>query len=191
MLTAYIFSLLVGGGFLALSVFGDFLDGMDIDGDVDVDVELDPGVGAEVAKLLSLRTVVYALFGFGATGAILHAVWGGASAGLTAVIAGVTGLASGAFINAAFRWIKRSGAGTALGERSLAGLTGEVTMEIAPDGAGTVKVLRGERRYSVRARMDATCPEGVPLRAGQSVVVVNMTDGIASVVPVDMKLLEE
>ena len=124
-------------------------------------------------------------------GAILH--WF-TSPAVTAAIAGVTGLASGAFIGAAFRYIKRSGAGTALGERSLAGLTGEVTMEIAPDSAGTVKVSRGERRFRVRARMDATCPDDLPLRAGQSVVVVRMTAGIADVVPVDpedMKLLEE
>ena len=191
MLTAYIFSLLVGGGFLALSVFGDFLDGMDIDLDVDVDGDLDAVSGADVAKLLSLRTFVYALFGFGASGALLHWLWGGGSPATTAVIAGVTGLASGAFISAAFRYIRRSGAGTALGERSMAGLTGEVTMEIGPDGAGTVKVSRGERRYSVRARRDSTCPDDLPLRAGQSVVVVRMSDGIANVVPVDMKLLEE
>ncbi|WP_419167059.1 hypothetical protein [Candidatus Palauibacter sp.] len=30
-----------------------------------------------------------------------------------------------------------------------------------------------------------------PLHAGQSVVVVGMADGIATVVPVDMKLLEK
>ena len=189
MLTAYIFSLLVGGGFLALSVFGDFLDGMDID--VDVDGELDVGGGAEVAKLLSLRTIVYTLFGFGATGAILHAVWGGASAGLTAIVASATGLASGAFISAVFRYLKRSEGGAELGERSFVGLTGEVSLEIAADSAGTVKVVRGERRHSVRARLDSTCPDDLPLRAGQSVVVVGMADGIATVVPVDMKLIEE
>lgn len=191
MFTAYIFSLLVGGGFLALSVFGDFLDGMDVDADVDLDADAVAGSGADVAKLLSLRTIVYALFGFGASGAVLHWLWGGGSPAVTAAVAGVTGLASGAAINAAFRYLRRSGAGTALGERSLAGLTGEVTMEIAPDGAGTVKVSRGERRYSVRARMDSTCPDDLPLRAGQSVVVVGMKNGIADVVPVDMKLLEE
>ncbi len=186
MFSVYIFSLLVGGGFLALSVFGDFLDGTDID--LDLDGELDAEGGADVARLLSLRTVVYAMFGFGATGAILH--WF-TSPAVTGVVAGVTGLASGALIGAAFRYIRRSGSGTALGERSLAGLTGEVTLEIGPDGAGTVQVSRGERRYSVRARVDSTCPEDLPLRAGQSVVVVRMTDGIADVAPVDMKLLEE
>ena len=191
MLTAYIFCVLVGGGFLALSVFGDFLDGMDIDVDVDIDGELDAGSGADVARLLSLRTIVYALFGFGATGALLHALWGGASPALTAVVAGVTGLASGALISTVFRYLKRSEAGTALGERSFVGLTGEVSMEIAPDSAGTVNVLRGDRRYSVRARLDSTSPEDGPLGPGQSVVVVGMADGIATVVPVDMKLLEE
>ncbi|WP_420462882.1 NfeD family protein [Candidatus Palauibacter sp.] len=191
MLSAYIFCVLVGGGFLALSVFGDFLDGMDIDLDVDVDGEIDAGGGADVARLLSLRTIVYAMFGFGATGALLHAIWGGSSAGLTAVVAGVTGLASGAIISTVFRYLKRSDSGTALGARSFVGLTGEVSMEIAPDSAGTVNVLRGERRYSVRARLDSTSSDDGPLGPGQSVVVVGMADGIATVVPVDMKLLEE
>ena len=82
----------------------------------------------------------YALFGFGATGTILHRFTGPA---VTASIAGLTGLASGAFIGAAFRYIRRSGAGTALGGRSL---------------------------------------------AGQSVVVVRMTDGIADVAPLTRAL---
>ena len=190
MFSVYIFSVLVGGGFLALSVFGDFLDGMDIDVDVDVDAELDAGFGADVAKLLSMRTIVYALFGFGATGAILHWLWGGASPGLTASVAGVTGVASGALISAAFRYLRRTDAGAALGERSFVGLTGEVSMEIAPDGAGTVRVVRGERRYSVRARLDSTETERGALGPGQAVVVVGMADGVATVVPVDDRLLE-
>lgn len=188
MFSVYIFSVLVGGGFLALSVFGDFLDGMDID--VDVDAELDAGFGADVAKLLSMRTVVYALFGFGATGAILHWLWGGGSPGLTATVAGVTGVASGALISTAFRYLRRTDAGAALGERSFVGLTGQVSMEIAPEGAGTVKVVRGERRYSVRARLDPAEAERGALGPGQSVVVVGMADGVATVVPVDEKLLE-
>ena len=62
---------------------------------------------------------------------------------------------------------------------------------IAPDSAGTVNVLRGERRYSVRARLDSAGPDDGPLGPGQSVVVVGMADGIATVVPMDMKLLED
>lgn len=191
MLTAYVFCLLVGGGFLALSVFGDFLDGMDIDVDVDIDGELDAGGGADVAKLLSLRTVVYALFGFGATGSLLHWLWAGASQGLTLAFAGVTGLASGALISTVFRYLRRTGSGTALGEQSFVGLTGEVSMEIAPGDAGTVKVVRGERRYSVRARMEATGAEEEALPPGRPVVVVDMADGVATVVPVEMDLIEE
>ena len=189
MFSVYLFCVLVGGGFLALSVFGDFMDGMEMD--VDVDGELEAGSGADVAKLLSLRTLVYALFGFGATGAILHWLWGGTNMALTGGVASVTGLASGALISVAFRYLKRTAAGSALGERSFVGLTGEVSMEIAPDGAGTVNVLRGARRYSVRARLDSTSPDDRALGPGQSVVVVGMADGVASVVPVDMKLLEE
>lgn len=40
MLTAYVFCLAVGGGLLALSFFGDFLEA-DVDLDADIDVEAD------------------------------------------------------------------------------------------------------------------------------------------------------
>ena len=86
MFTIYLFSLLVGGGFLALSVFGDFLDGMDIDVDVDADIgaDLDAG-GADRGREDSSRCArsCTRMFGFGATGAILHWVWGGTNMGLT------------------------------------------------------------------------------------------------------------
>ena len=121
MLAAYIFCLVVGGGFLLLSLFGDFLEA---DADIDADADLGIGDAGDVAKLFSLRAIVYALFGFGAAGSLLHLVWGGARPGLTALVAGITGLATGALIGAAFGFLKRSSAGALLGEQSFVGLTG-------------------------------------------------------------------
>ena len=187
MLAAYIFCLVVGGGFLALSLFGDFLE---TDADVDADGGLDLGDSGDIAKLFSIRAIIYALFGFGAAGTLLHLIWGGARPGLTAIAAGVTGLATGALIAAGFRFLKRGSSGAMLGEQSFVGLTGEVSLEIASGSPGTVRVLRGDRRHSIRARMDASCPSDPPLAPGQAVVVVGMESGIAAVVPVEMKLVE-
>ena len=78
MLAAYIFCLVVGGGFLLLSLFGDFLEA-DADVDLDGDADLAIGDAGDVAKLFSLRAIVYALFGFGASGTLLHLVWEGTS----------------------------------------------------------------------------------------------------------------
>lgn len=193
MLTAYIFCLAVGGGFLALSFFGDFLEG-DVDVDADPDVAADmvaAAHGSGIAQLFSIRAAIYALFGFGAAGSLLHAFWGGGQPVLTAAIAGGTGLASGALISTVFGYLKRTEAGTLLGEQSFVGLTGEVSLEIAPGSRGAVTVRRGDRRIRIRARAAETWQADEPLSAGQAVVVVEMKDGTAAVSPVAPKLLKE
>lgn len=193
MLTAYIFCLAVGGGFLALSFFGDFLEGdVDIDADVDVDADMDAlAHGSGVAQLFSLRAAINALFGFGAAGSLLHLVWGGGQPILTAAIAGGTGVASGVLISSVFGYLKRTESGTLRGEESFVGLTGEVSLEIAPGSRGSVTVRRGDRRVRIRAQVADTYRAAEALTAGHPVVVVEMKDGIASVTPVGPKLLEE
>jgi len=193
MLTAYIFCLAVGGGFLALSFFGDFLEGdVDIDADLDVDADMDAlAHGSGIAQLFSLRAAINALFGFGAAGSLLHLVWGGGQPILTAAIAGGTGLASGALISTVFGYLKRTESGALRGEQSFVGLTGEVSLEIASGSRGSVTVRRGDRRVRIRAQMADTYRAAEALTAGHPVVVVEMKDGIASVTPVGPKLLEE
>ena len=193
MLTAYIFCLAVGGGFLALSFFGDFLEGdVDVDTDVDVGDGLDAAFhGVGIAELFSIRSIINAIFGFGAAGTMLHLLLGGSQPGLTAVIAGGTGLASGALISTVFGYLKRTETGALRGEDSFVGLTGEVSLEIVPGSSGTVTVRRGDRRVRIRARVADSYADTEALRAGHPVVVVDMKDGIASVSPVGPKLLEE
>ena len=193
MLTAYIFCLVVGGGLLALSFFGDFLEGdvdaggaLEIEGEVDLDAD-----GADFTKLFSLRAIVYALFGFGAAGAVLHAVWGGGRPGLTALVAGGMGLASGALISTVFGYLKRSESGAMEGEDSLIGLSGEVRMEITEGGTGEVRIQSGARQFRIRARADDLEGAGMILEAGRQVVVVDVREGVALVAPMEMKLLED
>ena len=195
MLTAYVFCLAIGGGLLALSLFGDFLDSdvdVALDADVDVDSDLgDVAAGTGIAQVFSVRALINAVFGFGAAGSLLHLVWGGGQPMLTAAIAGGTGLASGALISTVFAYLKRTESGALKGEDSFVGLTGEVSLEIRPGSHGTVSVRRGDRRLRLRAR-PADASEGAPaLRPGQPVVVVEMNDGIAAVAPVGPKLLED
>ena len=188
MLTAYIFCLVVGGGFLALSLFGDVLE---VDADADAGVDLDVGDAGDFAKLFSLRAIVYALFGFGAAGSVLHLVWGGARPELTAIVAALTGLTTGVLVGAAFGFLKRGSSGAMIGEQSFVGLTAEVSLEITSASPGSIRVVRGERRHGIRARLDASCPPEQTLIPGQSVVVVGMESGIATVVPVEMKLIDD
>lgn len=193
MLSAYIFSLVVGGGILALTLFGDFFDS-DVDADAGIDLDGDADVltdGSEIAKLLSLRSLVYTLFGFGGAGVVLHLIWGGAQPLLTALIAGGMGLGSGVLVSTVFGYLKRTEAGAIQGERALVGLSGRVLMTI-PDGeTGAVRIRSGERQYRMRARADIPPGAAQTLEAGRSVVVVDVKDGVALVTPIDDKLLEE
>lgn len=188
MLATYIFCLVVGGGFLALSLFSDFLE---TDADIDADADLGIGDAGDFAKLFSLRSIVYALFGFGAAGCVLHLVWGGARPELTAIVAGATGVTTGVLIGAAFGFLKRGSSGAMIGEQSFVGLTAEVSLGITSASPGSIRVLRGDRRHGIRARLDASCAPEQTLSPGQSVVVVSMASGIAAVVPVEMKLLDD
>ena len=193
MLAAYIFSLVVGGGLLALNLLGDFLDS-DVDADAGIDLDGDADAisgGSEIAKLLSLRSLVYALFGFGGAGLVLHLIWAGAQPVLTALIAGGMGLGSGALVSTVFGYQKRTEAGEIQGERALVGLSGKIVMAIADGETGAVRIRSGERQYQMRARADLPSGAAQALEAGRAIVVVDVKDGVALVTPIDSKLLED
>jgi len=198
MLTAYVFSLVVGGGFMALSVLGDLFGGadvgdvdvdLDVDLDVDVDMDVDSGgAGAGAFKILSLRTVVYALFGFGAVGTSLTRVWGAEAALQTAVYATVGAALTGLVGSVFFGFMKRSATGDRLGDSSFVGLSGKVTLPLSAGSAGQVTVFRGDRGYRLRALAHGSVEDGDP-GTWANVVVVEMDGGVARVIPVDDPLL--
>ena len=234
MVSLYVFSLILGGGFLALSVFGDLFGGhgdVDLDGDLggfdghleldaggidldaggldldaggldldaggldldaghlDVDAvhaELDADMGHVAAKIFSIRTLFYSLFGFGSVGTLLTFVWSG-NPFLTAGFAVLSGLTSGAVINSAFNYVKRSESGMLQTEASYAGLSARVTLPIRPEIPGRVVVERGGRRVELRA-LPHSSGLGDP-STWKAVFVVDMEKGIARVAPVDEEML--
>ena len=135
MFALYIFCLVVGGGLLALSLFGDFFEG-----DADLGVDTDPGT---ISKIFAFRTIVYELFGFGAAGALLHTLWEGERLGLTLALAGATGIVSGLIVSVSFAYLKRSESGAMKGDASLVGLRGDVGLPIDSGDTGTVRLRRG------------------------------------------------
>ncbi len=191
MISAYIFSLVVGGGLLTLSLFGDLFGGdAELDAGADIDVDADGiGDGAEIAKLLSLRSLVYALFGFGGSGLVLSFTLGGGL--VTGMIALAMGLGSGALVGTVFGYLKRTEAGQIQGEAELSGLTGEVLLPIGPGETGEVRIRSGDRRYRIRARADDESGPDAELEAGRAIMVVDVKEGVARVAPVRMKLLRD
>ncbi len=223
MVAFYVFALVLGGGFLSLSLLGDLFGGHgDIDlnadaGALDTDLGLDAGhldveaghleldaghaevdtAGAAIhdvdashaaAKIFSIRTITYSLFGFGAVGTLRTFVWPSSSSILTLVLAVVTGLLSGALINAAFGWVRRSESGALEGESSYAGLTGRVRLPIA-GSSGTVVVEKGGRWVELRALPHPSAVgEGDPAD-WTSIFVVEMRKGVAMVAPAQQDML--
>jgi len=231
----YVFSLVLGGGFLALSVFGDLLGGhgdvemdadlggfdghleldaggMDLDaGGMDMDaggfdmdaggVEMDVGhldvdashaelsadAGHLATKILSIRTVFYSLFGFGAVGMLLT-LWT-QNPFLTAAFAIVGGFSSGTVINTVFGFVKRSESGTIQGEESYAGVQGRVIIPIKAEVPGRVVVERAGRRVRLRA-LPHPSARGDP-STWTRVFVVEMEKGVAWVAPIEEGMLLE
>ncbi len=172
----YWFSLIVGGGLLAVSTLGD-LFGAEVDGG-----EFDAG-DADASRIFSLRSATYFLFAFGATGLLLGWVWDGALSAVTAVAAATVGLATVALTSAVFRYVRRHESGARASEDSFVGTIGRMTLAIGKDRSGRVVVRRGHREFELRARaFDADAPS--PERWSQ-VVVVAMEDGTALVSPVE------
>jgi len=234
MVSLYVFSLILGGGFLAMSVLGDLFGGhgdVDVGGDLggfdghldldaggleldaggleldaggldmdvgglDMDVghldvdaahaELDADAGSLAGKIFSIRTLFYSLFGFGSVGTLLTYLWSGNPL-LTAAFAVLSGISSGAVINAAFGYVKRSESGMLRSEASYAGLSGRVTIPIRAESPGRVVVERGGRRVKLRA-LPHSSGQGDP-SSWKSVLVVEMEKGVAHVAPIDEDML--
>lgn len=165
---------------------------LDVDaGHLDVDAgHLDADAHAAHAthatKILSLRTLIYALFGFGAVGTILSFLGPGGFLS-TFAFAVVGGLLSGAVVTSTFNWLKRTDTGAQISDAAYIGLSGTVTLPMAPGSPGAVTVERGQRRISLRALPHATA-SGADPSAWKSVVVVDMEGGVARVAPLEEDL---
>lgn len=186
MFAAYVFSLVLSGTLLAVSVFSDFLDAdtPDLDVDVDVDTELD---GSDAARILSVRGLLYFLFGFGAVGAALSLVWSGGHPAMTAGVAGLGGLGSGVLATAVFGYLKRSESGDVADEGAFIGLPGRMVVPISAQGIGQVRVQRHNGTVDLVA-LPFGDPQGDPTQ-WREVVVIEMKNGKALVAPAEEKLL--
>jgi hypothetical protein len=193
-LAVYVFLLVVGAGLAALSLAGDVLGGgadvelgggADLGGGLDVDagggVDVD---GSSIWKAFSVMGLVYGAFGAGATGTILHLLWGGDQVGLTALLALAAGVVSGVAASLMLNYLKSSGSGDVASERSFEGLPATVILPLRVSGAGKIRVRRGSRDHVLRALPYGTPDPGAgPREAWTQVVVVEVRGGVAYVTP--------
>ena len=195
MYAAYLFSVVLGGGLLLLSLLGDLLGSdtlelefeadIDLDVDMDVDLDADAHVGHAAAKILSIRTLTYTLFGFGAVGWLLSLGGFAPEAASTITYAVIGGLLSGTLVNRVFRYLRGTETGMIHQDDTFVGLAGEVTLRLGDGSTGSVAIEQGDRRHTLRALPHASVQTGAPPEEWHSVVVVEMKNGVAYVAPSD------
>lgn len=179
MVELYDFTLIVGGGLTVLSFMSDVFDS-------ELDMDGDGGVGeASFGKLLATYGLLYFCLGFGATGTLLALVVGVAP---TLHLAGalVAGTLCGTGAAKLLHWLKRNDTGQLPGDASWSGSYGTMLLPAAPASPGEVRVSRGHREVRLRALPHASWEQeggGVDPAEWRSVMVVEVKDGIAFVVP--------
>lgn len=188
MLALYLFCLVLGGGFLLVSLLGGEGGDMEMDADVELGGLDDAGTDTAASRIFSFRTLVYGVFGFGATGAALTAL--GSSALGTLLFALVGGILSGALVGALFRYLGSTESGASPRDDDLVGLPAVVVVPLSAQGPGTVAVERGGRRVTLRA-LPHPGAGGRP-EAWTQVVILDVEGSLVRVAPLeedDMELL--
>jgi hypothetical protein len=180
----YLFCLVLAGGLSLLSVFGDVSDTDFLEGDADVDVDTDVDSGFDWARVLSLRGLLYAVFGFGLAGTLQVWLLGASPSGASTIgVSVVAGLATGWLVDGVVDLIRRSSTPDREGDESFQGCSARVLVPIRDDAPGRIRVARSGRTYDVRALPHGR-PESDPTE-WERVFVVEMDDGVARVVPAE------
>lgn len=207
MTSVFVFSLIVGGGLLALSLLGDLFGGGDVDADFDADfdtdlgadVDVDAGGDADVSadsveaggatdlagaiRIFTIRNLTYFLFGFGAVGWLLERLQPELPLWVVTLAALVAGVLAGGLSAVVFGWLRATDAGWQADESSYVGCEGRVVLPVGHGKVGQIVVRRGDREHELRAvPFDARAESPERWRA---VVVIEMDGGTARVSPME------
>lgn len=191
----YLISLIVGGFFVLLSIFGggdsdadadadldfdadaDFDAELDFDGDADFDGDIGSGVG--FVDLLSVRALFLGAAFFGLTGTLLNLISFGEP--FTAIVAAIMGIVIGLGGNYIIKSIGYKHVSSDVSSRTLQGKTAKVLLPFEGAQQGKIALVANGQRLQIRA---ASLDGDVPLSFEQDeeVVVVKMDGAVAKVV---------
>jgi membrane protein implicated in regulation of membrane protease activity len=197
MKSVYLISLIVGGFFVLLSIFGgadhesdfdadvdvdaDFDISADVDADADMDLHLDGdlGAGLGIVDLLSIRALfLFAAF-FGLTGTLLDLA--GTQEPLIALLSVLVGLVVGLGGNYIIKKFAYEHVSSAIEGRDYQGRTAKVILPFAGDDRGKITLeVKGQRLQLPARSLDLETLES--FGPGDEVVVVRMDGRVAEVV---------
>ncbi|MDA0682865.1 MAG: hypothetical protein O2797_06790 [Bacteroidetes bacterium] len=204
--SVYLISLIVGGFFVLLSIFGSGENGsdsdhdfdadhdMDLGGDVDVDHDVDfssdadhdfgdvASGGPDFVDLFSIRALfLFAAF-FGLTGVVLGAT--GTAEPFVALLSTSTGLLVGLGGNWIIKRFAYAQVSSLVTPEFLKGRTARVVLPIEAERNGKIILETGGRKLQLTARLFE--PEQMEaLKTGEEVVVLRMDGRIAEVIRPD------
>ena len=202
--TIYLISLIVGGFFVLLSIFGgteadadtdvdfnadaniDFDADADIDFDADADVDaadighdLHADIGVGLVDLLSIRALfLFAAF-FGLTGTVL--TWLGSGEPMTALLSVLTGLVVGLGGNYVIKRFAYEHVSSTVSQDDLKGRTAKVLLPFEGSEKGKISlIVKGQRMDLIARSLDDELLES--FKPNDEVVVIRMNGSIAEVV---------
>lgn len=189
MLSAYIIAAVVGIGLAAASAFlghhdtdhdASFDHGHDFDhgGDADHD-HGDADTDGPWIPFFSIRFWTYFLFGFGATGVLLHYLVRSPEP-TTAITATSTGFMLGLLVAGIMRWLQKQQNSSMTSTKDLQGAVGRVSVAIAAGMEGKVRLTLNGETLDFLALSD----QGQTIHLGSEVVVVSVENDRAVVMPI-------
>ena len=144
----------------------------------------DDGMAGVMFRLLPLSSIAFVLAAFGVCGLALGAA--GTGAGTTFAAAAAAGIVAGTLNSTLFAYLRRSESGTEVDDDQLAGKIARVVVPVSGDRRGRISVTVGGQQIHLSA---LAAPDGpTELGVGDSVLVVEVRRGIASVTPLDPEL---
>lgn len=192
----YLISLIVGGFFVLLSIFGGGEHDSEVDADADVDVDVDSDLAADhdahfgdhggdisagvgLVDLLSIRALfLFAAF-FGLTGVLLNLL--GTSEPLVAILSVATGLVCGLGGNYIIKRFAYAQVSSNVTTNELKGRTAQVLLPFRAKEKGKISVVAKGQRLQLTARpLDDESAEA--FQRGDDVVIVRMSGSVAEVV---------
>ena len=193
--SVYLISLIVGGFFVLLSIFGggdheadadsdfdfDADSAIDFDADVDLEadahVDLDAGVG--FVDLLSIRALFLFSAFFGLTGVTLGAL--GTAEPMNGILSAMTGLVIGLGGNWFIKKFAYQEVSSQMTAAALKGRTATVLLPMEGAQKGRILIDTGERKMQITARLfEPDAAEAVA--EGDEVVVLKVDGRIAEII---------